>query len=216
MKISYLVTTHNEGRYINDLLTAITIPAKLAGDEIIIVDDESTDQITLDILQAAQHQNNIKLYNHPLNRDFAAHKNWGNSKCSGDYIFQLDADEIPPGHLIQHLHEIIESNHDVDVIVIPRINIVHGLTPQDVARWGWHVNEKGWVMFPDYQMRIYKNTPNIKWYGNVHEHIIGNRTLATFPAEEMWAIKHYKDIERQRKQNSYYEEIIMTVPKVSG
>jgi glycosyltransferase involved in cell wall biosynthesis len=215
MKISYLVTTHNEGIYINDLLTCIELPAQLTGDEIVIVDDNSTDQMSLDILQEAEKRN-IKVRKHSLNRDFAKHKNWANSNCTGDYIFQLDADEIPPAQLIHHLHDIIKDNNDVDVILIPRINIVYGLTPQDVARWGWQVNEKGWIMFPDFQARIYKNTPNIKWYGNVHEQIIGNRTLATLPAEEMWAIKHYKDIERQRKQNSYYEEIIMTVPKVSG
>jgi hypothetical protein len=91
--------------------------------------------------------------------------------------------------------------------LIPRVNIVNGLTEEDTRRWGWRVNEKGWVMFPDYQTRLYRNTEEIKWEGKVHERIIGYKTQAPLPDEEEWCLYHIKEIERQRKQNDYYATI---------
>jgi len=207
MKISYLITTHNEGKYISDLMTSILLSSQLDGDEIVIIDDYSNDNETKNIINAYINQPNVKVYEHHLNRNFAEHKNFGNSKCTGDFIFQLDADEIPPAELIKNIHSVIQ-NTNVDLIVVPRINIVDGLTDDDIRMWGWKVNEQGWVMFPDYQSRIYKNDPNIKWYGNVHETIIGHKTVAYLPAEETWSIKHFKSIERQRSQNRLYQEMM--------
>jgi glycosyltransferase involved in cell wall biosynthesis len=205
MKISYLVTTHNEGHYVQELLDSIRYAVREAHDELIIVDDFSTDPETCDILEQAK-KDGIPVYEHALGRDFATHKNFGNSKCTGDFIFQLDADELPPTELVRNIHYIVKEN-DVDLIHVPRINTVSGLTQEDIKRWGWKVNEQGWVMFPDYQGRIYRNAPGIRWYGNVHEQIIGFKTVSQLPAVEMWSIRHFKDIDRQRAQNRLYEEM---------
>lgn len=206
MKISYLVTTHNEGKYVSDLLLALDIPVQLAHDEIVVLDDNSTDPLTKNILDEYRNKDHIKIYDHPFSGNFAEHKNFGNSLCQGDYIFQLDADELPPSELVTHIHEIVK-NTNADLINVPRVNVVHGLTPEDVRRWGWQVNDKGWVMFPDYQTRIYRNTPSIKWVGHVHERITGHKTHTFLPPEEVWSIKHYKTIERQRSQNQLYEDM---------
>ena len=48
--------------------------------------------------------------------------------CSGDWIFQIDADEMPHETLIELLPEIILSNPENEVIRVPRVNTVHGLT----------------------------------------------------------------------------------------
>ena len=96
---------------------------------------------------------------------------------------------------------------NVDMFLIPRVNVVSGLTDDDVRRWGWVINEKGWVMFPDYQTRLYKNSPNIRWVGKVHEQVTGFKTFSPLPAEEEYCIIHIKDIDRQRKQNKLYETI---------
>lgn len=60
------------------------------------------------------------------------------------------------------------------------------------------------VAWPDYQTRIYKNHPDIKWEGKVHERIVGHKTMTALPAEEVWALIHEKTIDRQRKQNEFY------------
>jgi len=150
----------------------------------------------------------VQLYQHELNHNFAEHKNFLNSKCNGEYIFQVDADEKFNTNLLTYLHDIVDNNREVDLFLIPRVNIVGGLTEEDIRRWGWRINEKGWVMFPDYQTRLYRNTDSIYWEGKVHERIVGHKTTAPLPEEEEWSLYHIKDIERQRKQkHSTYPSI---------
>jgi glycosyltransferase involved in cell wall biosynthesis len=204
--ISFAITTHNEGEYIRDLFDQLVPHCEQTGDEIIVVDDNSTDPFTLNLLYDYADRNIIQLYSHELNHDFGAHKNFLNSKCNGKYIFQVDADEKFNPNLLTYIHDIIDNN-DIDLYMIPRVNVVNGLTDEDIRRWGWRINDKGWVMFPDYQTRLYKNTPEIKWEGKVHERIVGYKTTAPLPEEEEWCLYHIKDIDRQRKQNDYYDTI---------
>jgi hypothetical protein len=138
---------------------------------------------------------------------FSDWKNKLASYCSGNYIFQIDADEIPHIDLVKLLPLMLEQNPEVDMFLVPRVNTVEGLTPEHIAKWGWNVNEKGWVNFPDYQTRIYKKSPEIKWEGKVHERITGTKTFSPLPAEEVWCLYHPKNIEKQEKQNNYYETI---------
>lgn len=205
--ISFAITTHNEGQYIQDLLDQLVPYCEQTGDEIVVVDDNSTDPFTVNILEGYERSGAIKLFNHALNNDFASHKNFLTSQCTGDYIFQVDADETFNSNLLTYLHDIVDNNNEIDLFLIPRVNVVNGLTDEDIRRWGWQVNEKGWVMFPDYQTRLYRNSPDIRWEGKVHERIVGVKTTAPLPAEEEWALYHIKDIDRQRKQNDYYATI---------
>jgi hypothetical protein len=150
---------------------------------------------------------NIKVYYHSLNKDFASHKNFINLQCDGDYIFSVDADEMPDRMLMKYLPEILESN-DVDAIWIPRINIVNGITPEHISKWGWNVNEDGWVNWPnDPQLRVYKNKHEIKWERKVHERLTGYKTISRLPDEKEFALWHIKEIDRQEKQNKFYSEI---------
>ena len=205
--ISFAITTHNEGEYIRDLLDQLVPHCEQTGDEIIVVDDNSTDPFTLNLLYDYADRNMIKLYPHDLNNNFAEHKNFLNSKCSGEYIFQVDADEKLHDNLLTYLHDIVDNNKNIDLFVIPRVNVVEGLTDDDIRRWGWRINEKGWVMFPDYQTRLYRNVDYIYWQGKVHEQITGYKTQAPLPDEEEWCLYHIKEIDRQRKQNDYYATI---------
>ena len=85
------------------------------------------------------------------------------------------------------------------------LNTVEGLTDTHIEKWGWKVNEKGWVNWPDYQTRIYRNTEDVTWMNKVHERITGYDTFSNFPAEEQWCLYHPKQIDRQEKQNQFYE-----------
>ena len=205
--ISFGLTTHNEGHYIGELMDQLIPHCEKTGDEIVVVDDDSTDEYTLQLLYNYADSDRIRLYQHALDNDFAGHKNYLNSLCEGDYIFQIDADEKFHNNLLTYLHDIVYNNTNVDMFLIPRVNVVTGLTNDDIKRWGWSVNDKGWAMFPDYQTRLYKNTSDIKWEGKVHERIVGCKTQAPLPAEEEWALYHIKDIKRQREQNDYYDTI---------
>jgi glycosyltransferase involved in cell wall biosynthesis len=205
--ISFGLTTHNEGHYIQQLLDQLIPHCEKTGDEIVVVDDNSTDAFTSQILYEYSNEDKIRLYYHALDNDFAGHKNYVNSLCEGDYIFQIDADEKLHTNLLTYLHDIVYNNTNVDLFLIPRVNVVTGLTDDDIQRWGWILNDKGWVVWPDYQTRLYRNSDYIRWEGNVHERIVGYKTHAPLPAEEEWALYHIKDIKRQREQNDYYATI---------
>jgi len=207
MKISYAITVCNELEEITNLLNFLQLNIR-PDDEILIqydelsVTDEVKDYITL---MDSMHKNH-KVIGFPLNKDFATFKNNLKSNCSGDYIFQIDADEIPNAALIEHLPTLIEQN-PVDVIFVPRVNIVQDITQEHIDKWRWNVNDNGWVNWPDYQLRIYKKTDDIEWGNKVHETLTGYDTFSNFPAEEVWSLYHYKQIDKQEKQNEFYETI---------
>jgi hypothetical protein len=138
---------------------------------------------------------------------FANWKNKLTEMCDGDWIFQIDADEIPHIDLMEYLPEIILSNPDNEVIRVPRVNKVYGLTEEYVRQWGWRVNDKNWVNWPDFQWRIYKNHPKIQWENKVHEVLTGHKSYALLPQEEEWCLYHPKHILRQETQNNFYNTI---------
>jgi hypothetical protein len=209
INITYAVTVCNELEEITKLINFLH-PRIKSSDEILIQYDEdsTTDAVKQYLLIISQlHNTNIRVISYPLNNDFASFKNNLKNHANGIFIFQIDADEIPSEYLVENLSDFIEFNKDVDLFFVPRINTVEGLTPKHIKKWGWNVNEKGWVNFPDYQTRLYRRTSEIEWVGNVHERIVGYNTLSVLPSEEEYCLYHPKQIERQEKQNVYYDTL---------
>jgi glycosyltransferase involved in cell wall biosynthesis len=211
MKISYAITVCNELEEVKRLVNFL-LSNKREEDEIVVQQDELTNPsmetvAVQNYLNELIFKDQIKFVSYTLNNDFATFKNNLTSYCTGDYIFQIDADELPTEELISQLPYILEINQEVDVFLVPRINTVEGLTQQHIRQWRWNVNEKGWVNFPDYQWRIYRNSPNIKWKNKVHEVIEGHRSSTLLPAEELYCLYHPKTIERQERQNNYYNTL---------
>ena len=206
MKISYSILTHNETKSLEKLLRFL-VKWKADGDEIVILDDHSDDEKTKQILDFYVSTKDIIYEQRSLNNDYATQKNYLKSMCSGDYSFNLDADEMISRWLIKNIHGILEDNQ-IDLIYLPRINTVEGLTQQHIQQWGWNVNEEGWINFPDWQGRVFKNRPNIKWEKPVHEVIKGFQTYAHLPTEKPFCMLHYKKIEKQEQQNKKYAGIL--------
>ena len=211
MRICYKILTHNETDSLEKLLDFLFENTK-ETDHILVCDDFS-EPLTRKILSkyVIQDKNNLKRYDyfqHKFEGDFSKQHNFANScvREEFDYIFSIDADEIPNKWLIENIHEILESN-EIDLIWVPRINTVKGLTQEHIEKWGWRVNEQGWVNFPDYQGRIYRNDKSIYWKNPVHEVVVGAKKVSHFPTEEQFCLYHSKDIERQEKQNKLYSEI---------
>jgi glycosyltransferase involved in cell wall biosynthesis len=203
MKISYAILTHNEGEYIAELLTLLTT-YKRDVDEIVIVDDHSNDEKTKFILN--DFKDLIKLEYRTFDGDHTQ-KNYLNSLCTGDYILQLDADELVKPEFIEMLPQLLEDNNEIDLFIMPRINTVEGLTPEYIAKWRWNVNEKGWVNFPDHQMRLYRNCNWVEWDGLLHSKIKGHKTFVFLPSDELFCILHPKQLDRQVAQNDLYDKI---------
>lgn len=203
MKLSYAITVCNEFVEIQRLLPFL-IEHKRKEDEIVVLFDKQGG--TAEVWSYLQKLP-IKVEAKSFKKHFADWKNYLTSMCGGDYIFQIDADEIPNLILMKHIPEVIKSNEGVDVVLVPRVNTVDGLTQDHITKWRWNVNEKGWVNWPDYQWRIYRNSDDIKWVNKVHEKLEGFKQYAGLPAEEHYALHHPKDIERQEKQNAYYDTL---------
>ena len=206
MKISYAITVCNELDEITRLLNFLQLNIRPEDEIVIQYDKDGATKGVKQYLKLMEKMHNYKVVGFPLNKDFATFKNNLTQNCSGDYIFQIDADEIPHEALIEYLPQVLETN-PVDVVFVPRVNTVEGITDHHIFKWNWRVNEKGWVNFPDYQMRIYKKTDDVMWMNKVHERITGYTTFSNFPAEEHWSLYHPKDIKRQEKQNKFYETI---------
>ena len=209
MKISYAITVCNEHKEIEKLLTFL-FEHKRKKDQVVVQMDKDnvTDEVFNICEQFEKHPfDEYRLIQCELNKNFAQYKNNLNKNCDGNWIFQIDADEIPNEYLIEALPFILEANEDTEAFWVPRVNTVTGITDEHVAKWGWKLNEDGWVNFPDWQMRIYQNKEEIYWIKPVHEQLKGYTKFANLPAEEKFALYHPKNIGRQEKQNAFYDTI---------
>jgi hypothetical protein len=205
MRISYAITVCNELDEIKRLVPFL-FQYKRPEDEIcVLLDKPKASHVLVDQLYKYSSANWITLKESTFQGHFAEWKNELTKMCSGDYIFQIDVDELPNELLIENLHSVLENN--VDVILVPRVNLVQGITPQHIQAWGWKQNEKGWIQWPDFQWRIYKNNSEIEWKNKVHEILDGYKSYANLPEMEEYAIYHFKTIERQEKQNGYYSTL---------
>ena len=206
IKMSYSILTHNETDSLLRLIEFL-VEHKDEKDEIVILDDYSDNEKTKEILDTMCSIHEIKFEQRHLLKDFAQQKNYLKNMCSGDYIFNLDADEIPHTRIMNNLKPILKENPTIDLYYVPRLNTVDGITQEHVSHWKWNVNEQGWVNWPDWQGRIWRNRPNIKWKNPVHEILFGYKEYAHLPAQEEYSIIHPKDIKRQELQNKFYGEI---------
>ena len=202
MKISYAVTVCNELTEVERLLAQL-LAQKHSKDEIVVLYDNKGTEEVLNYLQSVE---GIKLVCDTFDGHFGDWKNKLTELCTGDFIFQIDADEYLSEEFIDALHQILEANPEVDLYFVPRINTVSGLTEEHIQKWGWNMwNDR--VNWPDYQTRVYRNNSEVKWKNKVHEFIDGYKQYTTLPAVDELALIHPKTIERQEKQNAYYETL---------
>jgi len=206
--ISFAVTACNEyeelDRLLNQLHTHIN-----DGDEIILQLDKSATKNVRDIAKSYETRGTryeYEVIEYPLNNDFSSFKNNLKDKCYKDWIFFIDADEYLSDGLLDNIHDILNINKGlVDVISVPRINTVAGLTREHIDKWRWFVDENNYINYPDYQTRICINKPNITWVNKVHERLSGWKTIANLP--HGYDLVHPKTIERQERQNNFYNNL---------
>ena len=220
LKISYGITVYNEYKELDNLLFHLSKHIR-DEDEVVVTQDiskvgtgvfEEDFQSLEKVIEKYEYGSyflprHLKVTSFNFNKDFSALKNYTKEQCSGDYIFHIDADEIPNEILLKQLPQILEIN-DTDLVWVPRINIVNGITEFHMNLWKWRQTEQGWINFPDYQARIFRNADHIKWVKPVHEVIDGATTYSHLPPHEELTLKHEKEIARQEVQNKLYDQII--------
>jgi glycosyltransferase involved in cell wall biosynthesis len=211
LKISYGITVHNEADELNKLLEILIHKTDVEDEIVICVDgnDKKVQEVITSWVQQyasddVDKMKDIIVYNRKLDGNFAEHKNSVIEKSTGDYIFHIDADEYPNETLLEQLKQIIEMNDNVDLIWIPRVNTIEGMTQEHIQKWRWRVTENGWVNYPDYQARVFRRDKSIRWTRPLHELITGCKTYAHLPPHEELSLYHPKTIQKQEEQNMFY------------
>ena len=211
MKISYAIPVCNEHVELEKLLDFLEYHIQVEDEVVVQCDKGNTTPEVYKVLDNERYSDGfrrqLKVIEFPLNGHFSNFKNNLKEHCTGDWIFQIDADELPHESLIINLKSLLEVNPTTEMFLVPRVNTVEGLTQTHIYQWRWNVNEKGWVNWPDYQTRIIQNGPKIKWQNKVHEQIIGISTQGALPMEEEWALYHPKTIGKQEYQNNFYNTL---------
>lgn len=207
--ITYTVTACNEDRELDKLL--YTLSKNITDDDEIVIQldsEKSTDAVRKVCSIYAEKIPFIKIIEFPLNRDFSSFKNNLVNHCSKEWIFNIDADEIPAQNLFSIIHDVLSANQNIEMFWVPRWNVVEGITEDHIRRWNWRYDEFGRINWPDWQTRIYKNKKSIKWENKVHERLVGYETYTFLPDEKEWCLFHNKTIDRQEKQNNLYNSMV--------
>lgn len=211
MKISYCISVCNEAEELSRLLNQL-VP-HMEDDQLIILVDESkvTSEVGKVIASFREILPSIKIVGSPLNGDFGTFKNNFLQHAQGEYICQLDADELLSTDFLEgnedfgNFKMILEMNPSIELYWVPRENYVEGLDQEHINQWRWNVDGKGRINYPDAQARIFKNNGVIKWQNKVHEIIVGHKSYVVLP--ENYFILHKKSLEKQISQNNFYNTL---------
>jgi hypothetical protein len=112
------------------------------------------------------------------------------SETSGDYIFQLNANEMPTESMIKKI-KIVLMEKQCDAFFVPRINIYPGITEEYLhLNKDLKVNEAGWINWPDFQGRIYKNDGKVKMIDGT---LTGHENAFGFNADPLMALTCVKE-----------------------
>jgi hypothetical protein len=206
--VSYTITACTEDMELQCLLWFLKDKITEYDEIVIQIDTMSVTSKVRHVIDMYRNKiSNLNVVEFQLDNDFSQFKNNLKNHCSKEWIFNIDADEIPSAILVHTLHAILKNNPDTDVISVPRWNTVNGITDNHILKWNWMYDEYKRINWPDYQMRIYKNLDNILWTNKVHERIIGFDSHSILPALEEYCLYHHKSIEKQEMQNDFYDKI---------
>ena len=135
--ISVAMAVHNEEIHIRQCLESVYAWV----DEVVLIDGNSTDK-TLAIVQTFGKK--IRIFHEDNPPMFHKNKEKALQKATGEWILQLDADEVVTGTLKAEILSRIKQK-DVDAYSIPRLNYFLGTALKKGGQ------------YPDYTIRFYRN-----------------------------------------------------------
>ena len=202
--ITYGITVADEFFEFKRLINSLE-PYVLPDEEIVILADAN--KVTLEIEEFCWLCG-LEVNYFDFQKDFSEFKNELFELSTKDYLMQIDADEQIPPSLLNALR-VVAKKGEIDLLWIPRINVVRGATEEHIKKYNWAINEMGWEGFPDFQSRFASTTGHVKWQNKVHEVLKGASNQARLSSDpiEHFCILHVKDIEKQKKQNDLYDTI---------
>lgn len=196
MKLTYTIQVCNESRELFSLLGFLTRVIDEEDEINVVVDSAHTTEKVERVL--GHFKEGINIFKRPFD-NFRENAQFHIEKAKGEYIFGIDADEIPRESLIKNIKRIIEQT-GAEIIAVPRINIHPDITEEDAKEFGFNVNEVGFINWPDYQMRVYKNCDYIKWTDELHTKLTGTDKVVGIKAMPEMALWHIKSMDKQKSR----------------
>lgn len=199
MKITYAITVCNESRDLYSLISFLKDVIDEEDDINVLID---TAHVTESVNSVIEHfKDNIVTCERAFDGDFKSHRNFHIENCKGDYIFIIDPDEMPQELIIKKIKEIITTT-EADLLMMPRINIVLGATRKwyEDHEFGDKINELGWVNWPDYTGRVFKNNGVIKYGNTLHEKLEGYTNAKIITANPSLALYHIKSVDKDNNR----------------
>lgn len=197
--VTYGITVCNEATELRILLEFLVDNIIHSDEILILVDFKKVTKDVYDVLE--KFRTYIRFIKYPFEGNFALFKNRLNDSAKGQFIFQIDADEVPTGTLIEKLYILTNA----DLVFIPRVNIMLGMSETEMKLHGFNVNEAGFINFPDMQGRFYKKS--LTWNGKVHERIEGAQRVSQVPPDPKLSLWHIKTARKSREQKKFYDNM---------
>ena len=204
LSVTYAVEVCTEHVELNSLLSFLVKTIERGDDINVLVDSTKITEHVNAVLKRFEPR--ITVCYRAFDGNFADHRNYHIGQCRGDYIFMIDADEMPQEHLIKNIKKII-SESGADLLYVPRMNLCPGYTEMWLKKSKFNVNQAGFINWPDYQGRIFKRAPEIRWGRHLHEKIEGAQNTIGLPADIKFGLWHVKTVEKQDSQGAFYNSL---------
>lgn len=114
-KVSIIVSVYNEEEYVSTCLISL-INQTLDDIEIILIDDNSTDNSLNILLDYAKKYPNIKVYHNEKNIGQGASRNRGLSLATGEYIGFVDSDDYIRNTMYEDMYKAVLNNNYPEVV----------------------------------------------------------------------------------------------------
>ncbi len=112
--VSIFIPAYNAGQFLTQAIESV-LSQTYSNYELIIIDDCSTDN-TADILKQYQSHSSVRIYHNPVNTGMAPNWNIGLSKCRGELVAKLDADDFYEPDYLETMVEFFRNNETVGLL----------------------------------------------------------------------------------------------------
>jgi glycosyltransferase involved in cell wall biosynthesis len=154
--LSVVILAKNEARQIADCIRSVAW-----ADEILVVDDESTDDTA-----AIATSLGARIVHRKMDIE-GRHRNWAHAQARHEWVLSLDADERVTPELEQELRGLLAGTAPFETYAIPRRNFIG-------AQW---IRYGGW--YPSAQLKLFKKSV-FRWEETtVHPRAIANVACGT-------------------------------------
>lgn len=155
MTLSVCMIVRDEGKNLSELLPQLGF-----ANEIVIVDtDPVAYQKSSGLVSSMvdETRQGVFVYSHPWADDFSAARNYALSKCTGDYVLWLDADDRVPAESAALIRAALDNPGP--------------MTQARACHFGFTIRDRGPSGKYNYTMqpRLFPRLPGLKWTGRIHE-----------------------------------------------